>query len=96
MASLDNLTAAIAELDADVTEAAAEVMAALDALKTQISELEAGAVSQADIDALTATVERADAAVDALDEAVPEIEPPIEEPPVEEPPVEEPPVEEPS
>jgi DNA-binding FadR family transcriptional regulator len=70
MASLDNLTAAITELGTDVEKAAADVTAALDALKAQIAELSVGAITQDQIDALTASVTTADAAVDALDASV--------------------------
>jgi DNA-binding FadR family transcriptional regulator len=70
MASLDNLTAAITELGTDVDKAAADVTAALDALKAQIAELSVGAITQDQIDALTASVTTADAAVDALDASV--------------------------
>ena len=50
MASLDNLTAAIAELNADVTKVAADVIAALAALQAQIDALVAGQVTQEQIE----------------------------------------------
>lgn len=70
MASLDNITAAIAKLDTDVEQAASDVAAALQALKDQIGGLTAGAISQEQIDALQAGVDSADAAVTALDQSV--------------------------
>lgn len=70
MASLDNLTAVIATLNQDVTTAAADVTAAIDALKQQIADLSVGAITQDQIDALTASVTDADTAVDALDASV--------------------------
>src|SRR6266705_1081546 len=70
VASLENLTAAIAKLDTDVSTAAADVEAALDALKGQIAELTAGSISQEQIDALQAGVDQADSAISALDASV--------------------------
>lgn len=69
VASLDNLTAAIAKLDTDVEQAAADVSTAIQALKDQIAALTAGSISQEQIDALQAGVDTADAAVTALDAA---------------------------
>ena len=70
MASLDALTAAVAEIGTDVAQAAADVTAAIDDLKAQIAALSEGQITQDQIDALTASVTTADSAVDALDASV--------------------------
>ncbi len=70
MASLDNLTAAIAKLDTDVTQAASDVAKAIADLKAQIDALTVGQITQDQIDALQAGVDSADSAVDVLDASV--------------------------
>lgn len=70
MASLDNLTAALAKIDTDVADLAADVQAKLDDLLSQISDLTAGAITQDQIDALTASATAADEAISALDVSV--------------------------
>ena len=72
MATLDNLTAALADLDADVTKIAADVLAALADLRAQIDVLVAGTITQAQIDALTESLNVVDAKVEELDAAVPD------------------------
>jgi len=76
VATLDNLTAALADLDADISKVADDVLVALADLRAQIDVLVAGTITQEQIDALTASVTAADTAVDALDAAVPE-QPPL-------------------
>ena len=80
MATLDNLTAAIADIATDIDKVAADVLAALADLRAQIEALVVGQVTQEQIDSLTASVTAADAAVEALDAAVPE-QPVVEPPP---------------
>lgn len=70
MANLENITAALADLNADVDKTATDVLAALADLRAQIDALVAGQVTQEQIDALTASIGTADAAVEALDAAV--------------------------
>jgi hypothetical protein len=77
MADLAALTAQLEEVKASAEVASAAVLAALDAtsvqladLKAQIDALVAGAVSQEQIDALTATAADADAIVDSITAAV--------------------------
>ena len=77
MADLTALTAALAEVQASAETASAAVLAALAATSAQIADLKAqidaltvGAVTQEQIDALTATATAADTIVDSITAAV--------------------------
>ena len=72
MATLENLVAALADLDADVTKVASDVLAALADLRAQVDALTAGAITQEQIDGLVESLNVVDAKVEELDAAVPE------------------------
>lgn len=75
MATLQELKDAIASVKADIVSEKNEVQALLGALKTQIQDLKdqitaGGLVSQADLDALSASVSEIDAGVKDISEPV--------------------------
>lgn len=69
MADLTNLKALLTQEDVDLQAATSDVEASFAALQQQISGLEAGNVSQADIDALMSQAQAHDTALQALDAA---------------------------
>jgi multidrug resistance efflux pump len=66
---LDNLTAALSQLDVDVAAETADAQTAFAALEAEIAGLTAGTITQAQIDALTTQVGAASAALQAADAA---------------------------
>ena len=66
MATLDQLKTDVANLTSHITAKAGEIAATLKDLQDQIAALTAGAVSQADLDALDTSVQNAVTQVDAL------------------------------
>ncbi len=70
MADLTNVIAALAKLDTDVTQEAADVTTEITALQAEIGNLTAGGlVTQDQIDSLTAHAVAIDTAVQAVDTA---------------------------
>lgn len=76
MASLDNLTAALDALGSDIATEATDVEAKLQELLDAIAALSVGAITQAQIDDLTAKATAADDAVKAVDDAAKAATPP--------------------
>ncbi len=66
---LDGLTAALAQLGVDVQNETADAAAAFAALEAEIATLQAGTITQAQIDSLTATATAASTALQAADAA---------------------------